>query len=53
MTNSYVDLKFAQQVLEAEGRAVLGLSELVTKPEFKTVDIDVLLRVGYPLFAML
>lgn len=37
MTKSLIDLSFAQQVLEAEGRAVLGLMELAKQSEFMKV----------------
>lgn len=37
MSNSSIDLSFARQVLESEGRAVLGLTELIDTFEFKRV----------------
>ncbi len=37
MTNAAIDLGFAQKVIEAEGRAVLGLLEVVQRPAFEQV----------------
>jgi len=37
MTYSGIDLSFAEQVIEAEGHAVLGLRELAASPEFEQV----------------